>query len=362
MTGESPVIEPQEPNVAAPETVQRDLIVIGTSAGGVSALQQLIGDLPAELPATCLVVLHVMSEGVSVLDNILDRAGPLPVSSAREGDRLSRGHVFVAPPDHHMLVRGDSIHLSRGPRENGHRPAIDPLFRSAARAHGRRVIGVVLSGALDDGTDGLLFIKERGGATVVQDPDDAAYPDMPRNALNHVGPDHVTTIAEMAATLCALVDAPIEGDEPAGPSTEDPPGDLIEAELGRWTPEGDASLLTCPECGGVLLERDEGRLVRFACQVGHAYSPESLIQEQGVALEAALWKAQRTLEERAELLQTMARRARRQHPSGRSRDHSATRFERRAKDVADQADVVRETILRLRGDDHSGNGGSANGE
>ncbi len=154
--------------------VQRDVIVVGASAGGVQALQELVAQLPPELPASILVVLHLMPSGTSVLHDILDRAGPLPATQAVDGERLERGHVYVAPPDFHMLLRGSEIRLSAGPRENGHRPAIDPLFRSAVRACGPRVIGVVLSGTLDDGTDGLRLIKQRGGTTVVQDPEDAA--------------------------------------------------------------------------------------------------------------------------------------------------------------------------------------------
>jgi two-component system chemotaxis response regulator CheB len=200
----------------ARQAVQRDLIVVGASAGGVQALQALVAQLPRDLPASVVVVLHLMADGASVLDDILDRAGPLPAAQAHDGERLERGRIYVAPPDFHLLLRGSSLHLSAGPRENGHRPAIDPLFRGAARAYGPRVIGVVLTGTLDDGTDGLRLIKERGGATVVQDPDDAAFADMPRSAIRHVDPDRVVPLAEMGAVLLELVDAPTGS--PKGPS------------------------------------------------------------------------------------------------------------------------------------------------
>ena len=190
--------------------VQADAIVVGASAGGVQALQALVSQLPPEFPASILVVLHMMTSATSVLHNILDRAGPLGATQARDGDRLERGHVYVAPPDFHMLLRASAIHLSGGPRENGHRPAIDPLFRSAARAFGPRVIGVILSGTLDDGTDGLRLIKELGGGTVVQDPADAAYGSMPESAIRHVAPDRVVPLAEIGATLAAMVDAPLD--------------------------------------------------------------------------------------------------------------------------------------------------------
>jgi two-component system, chemotaxis family, protein-glutamate methylesterase/glutaminase len=325
--------------------VQRDVIVIGASAGGVQALQSLVSQLPPELPASVLVVLHLMAAGTSVLDSILGRAGPLPATQPQDGERLERGHIYCAPPDFHMLLRGPNIHLSAGPRENGHRPAIDPLFRSAARAYGPRAIGVVLTGTLDDGTDGLRLIKERGGATVVQDPDDAAYRDMPESALRFVGPDRVVPLDEMGATLFELIDAPIDPPPPNG--VEDPrsqPIDLVEVELGREEPDGDPTLLTCPDCGGVMSERDEGGLVRFACQVGHAYSPKSFEEEQGEALESALWTAIRSLEERADLLRRMARRADR-GGSG----PTVGRLEHKADVAAGHAIEIRNTLLRLRG-------------
>jgi two-component system chemotaxis response regulator CheB len=331
----------------AEPVVQRDLIVVGASAGGVQALQRLVADLPPELPAAVLVVLHLMQTGTSVLDSILARAGQLPATQARDGERPERGHIYVAPPNAHLLLRGPNIHLSDGPRENGHRPAIDPLFRSAARAFGPRTVGVVLSGTLDDGTDGLRLIKERGGATVVQDPADATYGDMPRSAIEYVEPDAVVPMAAMGRTLYELLDAPLDPAPKAGiadPASQ--PIDLVEAELGREPLEGQPSLLTCPDCGGVLIERDEGHVIRFACQVGHAYSPESLVEEQGSALESALWSAMRTLQERADLLRRMARRA------GRSGNETTQqRLEKRAAGVAGQAGVVRDTILRLRGVD-----------
>jgi two-component system chemotaxis response regulator CheB len=325
--------------------VQRDLIVVGASAGGVQALQRLVAELPPELPAAVLIVLHMMQTATSVLDRILARAGELPVTQARDGERPERGHVYTSPPNYHLLLRGPAIHLSGGPRENGHRPAIDPLFRSAARAFGPRAIGVVLSGTLDDGSDGLRLIKERGGATLVQDPDDAAYGEMPRNAIESVEPDEIVPLAGLGEALYRLVDAPLEPAPAAG--VEDPTSqqrDLVEAELGFEPPDGQPSLLTCPDCGGVLMENDEGSVIRFACQVGHAYSPESLVEHQGTALESALWTAMRTLEERADLLRRMTRRA------GRGGSEAARlRLEERADGVAEQAEVVRETILRLRG-------------
>jgi two-component system chemotaxis response regulator CheB len=188
------------------EELYRDVIVVGASAGGVEALGRLVSGLPPELPASIFVVLHLLASGRSLLDAILTRSGSLPATAAVDGERFERGHIYVAPPDHHLLVRGGHVELSVGPRENGHRPAIDPLFRSAARAYGARVIAIVLSGSLDDGAAGTRFVKERGGAAVVQEPDDALYPAMPKNTMAVTEVDRVTPVAQMPEVLSELLE------------------------------------------------------------------------------------------------------------------------------------------------------------
>jgi two-component system chemotaxis response regulator CheB len=278
------------------------LIVIGASAGGVEALQELVKNLPPEFPAAVLVVLHVASAATSVLPQILARKGPLPAAFAEDGDELRPGQIYVAPSDHHMLVADGRIRLTRGPRENGHRPAIDPLFRSAARWAGGRCIGVILSGLLDDGAQGLRFIKASGGGAVVQDPGDAHYPNMPEAALGLTTVDHVAPADQMAQALCALIEDPV----PRMPAHNR--AALLIADEERPV-EGPPSGLTCPECGGALWEQDEGPNVRYACHVGHAYSVESLLEEQGRSLETTLWSAVRALEERAEMHRRLAQRA-----------------------------------------------------
>ncbi|HEY7605180.1 MAG TPA: chemotaxis protein CheB [Actinomycetes bacterium] len=319
-----------------------DIVVIGASAGGVEALAGLAASLPAGLPAAVLVVLHVPSIGSSALPDILSRHGPLPASHVKDGEPVEPGHIYIAPPDHHLLLRQGHMHLSRGPRENGHRPAVDPLFRSAAREYAARVVGVILSGALDDGTAGLLAIKSRGGIAVVQDPADAIYPGMPGNALEVVEVDHVVPVGAMGEVLARLAGEPAA--QPPGPT----PADLeVEVEVDEFSLEamegehaGEPSGFSCPDCNGVLWGIDDGGMHRFRCRVGHAWSPEALLARQREALEAALWIALRSLEERAAL-------ARRLAGPARDRGHrlTAARFEEQATEAQGAARVVRELLI-----------------
>jgi two-component system, chemotaxis family, protein-glutamate methylesterase/glutaminase len=324
---------------------QRDLVVVGASAGGIDALQALVADLPAEFPAAMLVVLHVSASSTSVLPQILARSGALPATFPSDGDELRRGQIYVAPGDHHMLVHDGRIRLTQGPRENGHRPAVDPLFRSAARAAAHRCIGVVLSGMLDDGAAGLRFIKAHGGTAVVQDPDDAQFPSMPRSAIALTSVDRVAPSAELGAVLCALVDAPLPEATPPqelGAESLPPDGmfgaDRVEIEDPLMTAEllsGPPSALTCPECGSALWDHEDGPNLRFMCHVGHAYSLASLVEEQGRALETTLWSALRALEERADMHRRLARRT-----SG----SRVAVYEARAHEAEGHARALRETL------------------
>jgi two-component system chemotaxis response regulator CheB len=189
---------------------ERDIIVVGASAGGVEALRELVHSLPDRLDASIFVTIHFPSSGKSVLPRILARAGHLPVRHPSGNEAILPGQIYVAPPNSHLLLRPRGIRLVRGPREHGHRPAIDPMFRSAALAFGPRVVGVVLTGNLDDGTSGLAAIRRRGGLTLVQDPDDALFPSMPRSAIDHVQVDQIVPIRGMWPVLEALIKTPIE--------------------------------------------------------------------------------------------------------------------------------------------------------
>ncbi len=322
--------------------VTHDIVVIGASAGGVEAISALVADLPTDLKAAVFVVLH-LSRGRSVLPEILSRAGRLPARHPTDGERPLYGRIYVAPPDHHMTIEEGQVRIRHGPTENGVRPAIDPLFRSAARCYGARVIGVVLTGSLDDGTAGLAAIKEASGVTVVQDPLEAFAPSMPRSAMEFVGVDHVLPLQEIPVLLAGLVR---ERAAAAGGRRNDPHVHAMEPDLGE--PElaldeedrpGRVSVFTCPECHGALWESDEKGILRFRCRVGHVYSPDSMLAAQTDSVDRALWAALRSLEERAALTQKMADRARlRQH------GWVARAFEERSKTSAEHAAVVRDLL------------------
>jgi two-component system chemotaxis response regulator CheB len=318
----------------------RDTVVVGASAGGIRALRALLSAVPKDLPAAVLAVVHIPADSPSELPALLDRAGPLSAKAAEDGEALTRGRVYVAPPDRHLLVERGRLRLTRGPRENRVRPCIDTLFRSAAVDGGPRVIGVVLSGALDDGTAGLWAIKDRGGVALVQEPTEAEFPDMPQSALTHVEVDHVLPAAQIGAKLAALAAAP--ANEPA----EVPAAMAAEArmQMGDNALEngvlrlGTPSPNACPECHGSLVEIREGPIVRYRCHTGHAYSLRTLLADTEADLEKALWNAVRAYEERSFLLRRLAEEA------GGNGDRRLA--ERLAAD-ADRAQVNAEHVRRL---------------
>jgi two-component system, chemotaxis family, protein-glutamate methylesterase/glutaminase len=289
-----------------------DLILLGASAGGVEAVSAAVAGLPADLNAAVCVVMHLRPDASSRLPEILARVTGLPVVAARNGMPLQPGVVHVCVPDLHMLVEAGEddrgrVRLVRGPRENRTRPAVDPLFRSAALAFGPRVVGVVLSGALDDGTAGLWAVKDRGGIAVVQEPDDAAVPSMPTSALAEVAVDHVAPARELGPLLARLARQPVPAQEPQARQATDELAREVgisaidEALHSRSERYGQPSRFTCPDCGGVLWELGSEGPVRFRCEVGHAHSAATLAETQTEAAEAAMWSALRALEDKTEL-------------------------------------------------------------
>jgi two-component system chemotaxis response regulator CheB len=326
----------------------RDVVVIGASAGGVEALRDLMGALPVDFPAAVLVVLHLPSTGTSGLPHILGRAGSLPVRQAGSGDALVPGTVLVAPPDYHLVVVDESVTLSRGPKENGHRPAIDVLFRTAATALGSRVIGVVLSGALDDGAAGIVAVKLRGGTALVQDPAEALHPSMPRAAMAATKVDYVLPVVELADRLSELVSLKAPADPPLSDLMlmEAAMADLDPVALNDPERPGEPSGWSCPDCHGSLFRIHEGGFVRFRCRIGHAWSPDGLVAQQSLELESALWIALRTLEEKASLTLDLARGA-----AERGHRLTSQQFERESEAARGSAVLVRDLITRIRGVD-----------
>ena len=313
---------------------RRDLVVIGASAGGVETLRLVVAGLPPDLRAAICIVLHIAPRSPSALGGILQRAGPLPCRPARDGDVLEPGRILVAPPDHHLVVEDRHVRLTVGPRENGHRPGIDVLFRSAAQAGDGRVIGVVLSGTRDDGTAGLAEIKSHGGVAVVQDPDDALYDGMPVSALAHVAVDAVVPAAQVAAVVTDMVNG---ASSPTPPEPD--PGGRPGSNPGHDSAQSSAVTTICPDCGGVLSERAGAEMTQWECLVGHRYSPQSLADAQAEDVESALRAAIRALEDRVRLLHRMSARAEAQGQSRSSRS-----FRRRAQGASRQAQVVREAL------------------
>jgi two-component system chemotaxis response regulator CheB len=337
--------------------MSRRLVVVGASAGGVEALRAVAAGLPHDLAAAVVVVLHIPRGAPSALPGILDRSGPLPAVAAEQAAPLRHGVVYVAPADHHVLVVNGHLQLSTGPIENGHRPAIDPLFRSAALSHGPNAVGVVLSGTRDDGTAGLAAIVARGGTAVVQEPEDALHSAMPANALAQVPGALVHPAAKIGPVLGELVSRP----PPVAAAVDDR---LLLAETriaatgvpGTDTLEDAApSAFSCPSCHGVLFELPGAPAPRFRCRVGHAWSPAALDAEHAHTVDEALWAAVRALEEKADLVGRLAADARR-HGHVRSADVYVQRAARATAQARQVRDLVENGWL-----DRERDGGTAGG-
>jgi two-component system chemotaxis response regulator CheB len=317
----------------------RGVIVIGASAGGVGSLQKVMAGLPADLPAAIFVTLHLPESVRSALPQILTRAGRIEAVHAEDGLAIRAGRIYIAPPGFHLTLERTRMRVTRGAREHGHRPAIDPLFRSAALSFGSRVIGVILSGLLDDGTVGLFEVKRAGGIAVVQDPADTEWPSMPQSALRNVDVDHCLPADLLGPLLAKLVAAPPAPAQDPDPELAQELELLTMHEDEREHP-GDPSPYSCPDCSGVLWETNDGDLLRFRCRVGHAYTSDTLTADQAVTVERALWTALRALEEQAGVKRRLGERAARQ-----GRAATARQFESRAVELEQQARQVRDLLL-----------------
>lgn len=311
--------------------------MVGGSAGSIEALRDLVPQLPRGLEIALFVVVHVLPTSQSRLPQILERTGWLPARHAADGDVPEPGRILVAPPDRHMLLHPDRVELNAGPRENSTRPAIDPLFRSAAAAFGPRVCGVILSGHLDDGAEGLSQIVAAGGMALVQDPREAAHAEMPRNARHRVPTAEVLTAVRLGGRIAGLAGAPAVVNGPAGGHRAHPPR-LLDVQVGAADPGGLPSGLTCPECGGVLWADPESE--NLHCRIGHRFSLDALQDHYRVSVEQAVWAAVRALREDASLARHMAGRA---HADGRQ--HSASRFEQRRQTAERHAEILERLLL-----------------
>ncbi len=319
------------------------MVVIGGSAGAIEALRRVLGALPADPDAALHLALHIPPQSGSALARVLEKSGDLPASFASDGTPIQRGHLVIAPPDHHLLVGEHDVRVVRGPPESGHRPALDPLFRSAALWHGPRVIAVVLSGSLDDGTSGAWAVRQMGGVVVCQDPTDARFAGMPARVIEQVGADHVVASEELAPLLLDLIDSP------AGAAPE-PPAELARefaisaAPVPEQPPLGRPSPFACPDCDGVLWWVEEHEPAHLRCRIGHAWAGAALVDRKHGEVERALWSALRSLEERGELAARLTDRAR-----DRGWPRSEERFRAEAAQGEHAAMVLRRLLAEMEG-------------
>jgi two-component system chemotaxis response regulator CheB len=325
----------------------RDIVVVGASAGGITALKEFVKLLPEDFKGSVFVVLHIPAYTETYLPAILSKAGPLKAVIPKDGETIKTGMIYVAPNDHHMLLEQNKVIVRRGPKENRFRPSIDALFRSAAYVYGPRVIGVVLSGYLDDGTSGLWSIKRLGGITIIQDPSDAEQSQMPENVLGHVEVDYTLAAADMGPVIAGLVTE-------ASPdkfkiseqelkllemeiiiATRDNAFEMGVIEMGEFTP------FTCPECHGALLRLVEGNIIRFRCHTGHAYTATSLLADVSGSVENLLWQSMRAMEEMVLLLNNAA-----EHYESMDKSEAAALFRRKAKESSKRARIIHDSIFK----------------
>ena len=325
---------------------KQDIIVIGASAGGVSTLIELVKTLPENFPASIFVVMHVPPYSPSKLPQILSKAGRLEAVHPEDKEKLAQGKIYIAPPDHHMLLEDDHVMIRKGPQENRFRPSIDALFRSAAYVHGARVTAVILSGALDDGTSGSWMIKRKGGRVIVQDPEEATFPEMPRNVMEYVETDYTLRVTEMGAVLNRLIRA----DEPELEKFPEEEEERLALEVTIATKDnafergimnmGKMAPFTCPDCHGALVSLKEGNRVRYRCHTGHAFTASTLLSGLTESVEETLWQAMRGLEETTMLLQHIG-----EHIMDAGDHEVAGTFFKKANETAERARIVHDSVF-----------------
>jgi two-component system, chemotaxis family, protein-glutamate methylesterase/glutaminase len=326
---------------------KRNIIVMGGSAGSFDSFKTIVSGLPSDLDASIFIVWHMSSNVRGVLPQVLNRLTGVPAVEVQDGEKIESNRIYVARPDHHLLIVDNVIRVTRGPKENRFRPAIDPLFRSAAYAYGNRVIGVVLSGALDDGASGLWTIKQRGGVAVVQDPNDADIPSMPENAIAQVEVDHVLPLSRIAPLLAQMTQQESNGKEVAMDQDIEKRTQLeikIAAEDNALESGvmdlGELTAFTCPECSGVLTRMKDGGTPRFRCHTGHAFSADSLLSALTENIEDSLWSAIRGIDESIMLLNHLG-----DHFAERNNPALAAKFFHKAKVAGERNERIRSTVF-----------------
>lgn len=324
-----------------------DIIVIGTSAGGLKALSTVVSGLPSQINAVLFIVQHLAADMPSILPQILEDVGSLPASHPTDGEKIQIGRIYIAPPDRHLLVNDGVMRVVRGPQENRFRPAIDALFRSAARTYGPRVVGVILTGYLDDGTVGLQAVKKRGGVTVVQDPNEAEYPSMVKSALRYVKVDRCLPLIEIPDLLMHLTSVPA-AEEESYPVNKEIDIESNIAEQAMNTQEllenveqiGTRTTYTCPECNGSIWQIGTEEPLRFRCHIGHSFTANIFLSEQTKNIENALWSAVRAMEEKVTFSRQMAKRM-----TSHNLQQAATKYAEHAQSLDEEVSLIRDIIL-----------------
>ena len=324
----------------------RDIIVVGASTGGITALKEFVRYLPEDFEGSVFIVLHIPPYSESELPEILSKAGPLKAVHPKDGDPIEPGKIYVAPHDRHLLLEKDKVLVKKGPKENRFRPAIDALFRSAAYTYGSRVIGIILSGFLDDGTSGLYTIKRLGGMAIVQEPKDAEQPDMPKNAMEYVKPDYIVAAADIAPVIAGIIRKPAPQKHKLSKeelkllkmeiviATEDNAFKMGIMNMGEFTP------FTCPNCHGALVQLVENNMIRYRCHTGHAYTASSLLAEVSESVEGMLWQTMRGMEEMNLLLNSIGD----QYVKLRKPSDAAF-FHGKAKENAKYARIIHDSVF-----------------
>jgi two-component system, chemotaxis family, protein-glutamate methylesterase/glutaminase len=325
----------------------RDIIVVGASAGGITALKTFVGSLPADFTGSIFVVLHIPPFSETRLPWILNKVSRLKVVQPRDGEPIEQGKIYVAANDHHLLLEDGKAIVKKGPKENRFRPSIDALFRSAAYVYGPRVIGIVLSGLLNDGTSGLWSVKRRGGITIIQEPEDAEYPQMPQNVLEYVEVDHTVPVAEMGALLQTL----IQDKAPKKIKLSKEEMKLLEMEVIVATRDnafemgiikmGELTPFTCPDCHGALARLVEGNIIRFRCHTGHAFTASTLLAELSKSVEELLWQGMRGMEETNLLLKNIEK-----HLRELGHRKQADIFRDKADDASHRARIIYDSVFK----------------